>query len=202
VLRSLAQRGVRLVNLGYLGHMWELYAMWTWVPIFLVQTLEERSGSPTAAGLIAFGVIAAGGVGSVAGGALADRFGRTAITSGAMVLSGGMALLAAGLSDASLVLLAPVLLVWGVTVVADSAQFSAAVTELSPPEYVGTTLTIQTGMGFTLTLFSIQLVPLLVKVQGWPLAFGALALGPAIGVWAMLTLRRLPEAARLAGGRR
>jgi MFS family permease len=201
-LRILGLRGVRLANLGYLGHMWELYAMWTWVPIFLVEALETRTDSASLAGIIAFSVIAVGGIGSVAGGVLADRYGRTAVTSVSMVLSGSMALLAAMLFDAPLVLLLPVLLVWGVTVVADSAQFSAAVTELSPPRYVGTVLTMQTAMGFLLTLFSIQLVPLFVDAQGWSLAFAALALGPVFGVWAMLRLRNLPEASSLAGGRR
>lgn len=201
-IRFLAQRGIRLANLGYMGHMWELYAMWTWVPIFLVDALEARSGSLALASTIAFGVIAVGGIGSVVAGGLADRFGRTAIASGAMVLSGSAALLAATLYNAPLIVITPVLLVWGLTVVADSAQFSAAITELSPPEYVGTALTIQTAMGFLLTLFSIQLVPIFVNAQGWSLAFATLALGPAVGVWAMLRLRQTPEAVNLAGGRR
>jgi MFS family permease len=202
IFRFLADRGVRLANFGYLGHMWELYAMWTWVPIFLIGALEVQGHSESLAGIIAFSVIAVGGIGSVVGGVLADRAGRTLVTSVAMVMSGSMAVLAAVLFEASLVFLVPVLLVWGFTVVADSAQFSAAVTELSPPEYVGTILTMQMAMGFLLTLFSIQLVPVFVDSQGWSLAFAMLALGPAFGVWAMLRLRGLPEAASLAGGRR
>ncbi len=202
MLHSLTQRGVRLANFGYLGHMWELYAMWTWVPVFLVAALEERLGSASLAGIIAFAVIAVGGVGSVIAGALADRLGRTVITSGAMIVSGSMAILAAVFFDAPLPVLIPILLLWGLTVVADSAQFSAAITELSPQEYVGTALTTQVAIGFLLTLVPIQLVPLLVDARGWSLAFAVLAVGPAFGVWAMLRLRRLPEAANLAGGRR
>ena len=202
VVRCLTQRGLKLANLGYLGHQWELYAMWTWVPFFLAQALESRSGSPAIAGVIAFSVIAGGGFGSVIAGAIADRLGRTAVASVAMLLSGSMALLAAFFFDAPLAVLVPVLLIWGLTVIADSAQFSAAITELSPPEYVGTALTAQTALGFLLTLLSIQLVPILVDAQGWTLAFATLALGPAFGIWAMLRLRRLPEAASLAGGRR
>ena len=202
VVRCLTPRGLRLANFGYLGHQWELYAMWTWVPFFLVQALESRSGSPATAGVIAFSVIAVGGFGSVIAGLISDRLGRTAVASVAMVLSGSMALLVAVFFDAPLAFLVPILLFWGLTVIADSAQFSAAITELSPPEYVGTALTAQTALGFLLTLFSIQLVPIFVDAHGWTLAFATLALGPAFGIWAMLRLRRLPEAASLAGGRR
>ncbi len=201
-LSIFTRRDLRLANFGYLGHQWELYAMWTWVPIFLAERVAAGGGSPSLAALLAFAVVGIGGLGCLVAGAGADRVGRTATTSAAMIVSGTMAVLAAVFHTAALPLLTAILLIWGVSVVADSAQFSASITELSPPEYTGTALTIQTSVGFLLTMGSIQLVPLVVDVSGWPGAFVMLAIGPALGTVAMLRLRRLPEAAQLAGGRR
>jgi MFS family permease len=138
----------------------------------------------------------------VAAGVVADRWGRTATTSLLMALSGASAIAAVFLTNAPLWLLTPVLFVWGITIVADSAQFSAAISELSPPEYVGSALTLQTSMGFLLTLGSIQLVPVVVDAFGWSGAFLMLAAGPAIGIAAMLSLRRMPESLAIANGNR
>ena len=201
-LSIFTRRGLRLANFGYLGHQWELYAMWTWVPIFLVERVTTGGGSTGFAALLAFAVVGSGGIGCLVAGAGADRVGRTVTTSAAMIVSGSMAVLAAVFYAAPLPLLIAILLIWGVSVVADSAQFSASITELSPPEYTGTALTIQTSVGFLLTMVSIQLVPFVVAAAGWPAAFVMLAIGPALGTVAMLTLRRLPEATQLAGGRR
>ncbi len=203
IVEIVPSRGLRLANLGYLGHQWELYAMWTWAPILLAQAFEERGVGPNAASAVAIGVVAIGGLSSLLAGALADRFGRTTIASIAMITSGASALAAAALIQAPLWALVVILFIWGFTVIADSAKFSAAVTELSPPEYLGTALTLQTSAGFLLTLGSIQLVPIVAAGPGgWPAAFGLLALGPMFGAAAILRLRRAPEAARLAGGRR
>jgi MFS family permease len=191
----------RLANFGYLGHMWELYSMWTWVPIFLIVSYEAAGWSVQAARLAGFATIAVGAIGSVGAGVWADRAGRTRVTSVSMAVSGACALVVGFFLDSPGVATA-VCLIWGLTVVSDSAQFSAAVSELTDARYIGTALTVQTSVGFLLTLFSIRVVPALVDVVGWERVFVVLALGPAFGIWSMLRLRHLPEASRMAAGRR
>ncbi len=128
--------------------------------------------------------------------------GRTALTIGAMAISGICALIIGPSAGAPFSVLLAITLVWGASVIADSAQFSTCITELVPPEYTGTALTLQTSLGFLLTLMSIRLVPLWVAQWGWTYAFMPLAIGPALGCVAMWRLRGLPEAQRLASGRR
>jgi len=183
----LRNREVRLATSGYLGHMWELYAMWSWIAAFLAAGAGLGARSADLAG---FAAIAVGGAGCVLGGVLADRFGRERLTIWAMATSGTCAAVI-GLSTGSTPLVIAVALVWGFAVVADSAQFSALVTELAPSHAVGTALTLQTSLGFLLTMASIQLVPRLVDAVGWRWAFVALALGPALGIGAMRRLLRL-----------
>jgi MFS family permease len=180
-------REVRLATSGYLGHMWELYAMWAWIAAFLAAGAGLGARSADLAG---FAAIAVGGAGCVLGGLIADRFGRERLTIWAMATSGTCAAVI-GLSTGSTPLVIAVALVWGFAVVADSAQFSALVTELAPSHAVGTALTLQTSLGFLLTMASIQLVPRLVDAVGWRWAFVALAVGPALGIAAMRRLLRL-----------
>lgn len=200
LVRTVAERREwRLATGGYLGHMFELYSFWTWIPLFIAASIaaEPSGGSAGSAvvSVIAFGTIAIGGLGCVWGGLAADARGRERLVMLAMAASGTCSLLIPLVFGRSLWVLAPIALAWGFFVVADSAQFSALVTEAVPPHAVGTALTVQTSLGFLLTLVSIQLVPLVVSVVGWRWAFPMLALGPSFGIAA---IRRLVSAKRNA----
>ncbi len=205
-LRAWTTPSLRLANLGYLGHMWELYAMWAWVGVFLDASFRLSWTDPHVASryaaLATFATVGIGAAGCVLGGMFADVWGRTTLTITAMLLSGGCAVMIGFLFGASPVWLVLLCLVWGFFVVADSAQFSASVVELSDRSIVGTMLTVQTSMGFLLTILTIQWIPRLVESLGWTYAFAFLAIGPFLGAFAMWRLRRHPDAMRLANGRR
>ncbi len=204
--RAFSNRGVRLATLGYFGHMWELYAMWTWFAAFFADILYARGGlfgglpARGEAAYATFAVIGIGLLGCSAGGWLGDRWGRTRTAALSLVISGACALVigAGSLSPLAVLLIG---LVWGFAVVADSAQFSSMVTETADQSYVGTALTLQLAVGFTLTVATIWLVPVLRESNGWYWAFASLALGPVGGIFAMLRLMRSPDAAKIAGGR-
>lgn len=188
VAEVLRVREYRLATGGYLGHMGELYSFWTWIPAFLAASEAERAlhagVEPHAriTAFIAFGVIAVGGIGCIWGGLVADRIGRARLVSWAMAASGSCALLIGFAFGRSWWLLAPLALVWGFFVIADSAQFSVLITEQVPTHAVGTALTLQVSMGFLLTTITIQIIPPLVNAVGWRWAFPVLAVGPLLGI--------------------
>jgi MFS family permease len=193
------RREWRLATGGYLGHMFELYSFWTWIPLFIAASVaaEGVAAEGVAAShrvdarvsLIAFGTIAIGGLGCVWGGLAADRRGRERLVMLAMALSGSCALLIPFAFGRSLWILAPLAWAWGFFVIADSAQFSALVTESVPSHAVGTALTVQTSVGFLLTMVSIQLIPPLVAIVGWRWVFPVLAIGPTLGIAAIRRLK-------------
>lgn len=198
----------RLATGGYLGHMFELYAFWTWIPAFLAASAaaivaESRPGNEVVS-LLAFGTIAVGGAGCVWGGLTADRIGRERLVTISLAASGTCCLLVGFLFGAPMWVIAPLALVWGFFVVADSAQFSALVTESVPAHAVGTALTIQTSIGFLLTMLPMQIVPALARQNGWRWSFAVLSLGPAAGIWAVRRLvrsrRPAPSATPSIGG--
>jgi MFS family permease len=199
---ALANPGVRLATLGYVGHMWELFAMYAWFAVFLGDSLRASGATVGArAALGTFGMFLAGGLGCWVGGIMADRWGRSNTTMLMMAISGSCAVLIGWTFGAAPWLVLAIGLIWGFVVVADSAQFSTMVTELADQAYVGTALTLQLAAGFTVTVATIWLVPYLESVIGWHWAFAFLAPGPAMGILAMLRLKASPAAARIAGGR-
>lgn len=202
LLRAFANRGVRLAAIGYVGHMWELFAMAAWFSVFFADMLENQGATVgSTAAYATFAMFASGGLGCWLGGILAERWSRTKTTILMMAISASCAVLIGLLFNAPSWLVLVVGLLWGFTVVADSAQFSTMVTELADQAYVGTALTLQQAAGFTITVTTIWLIPLLEISFGWQWAFAFLAPGPIVGILAMLRLRSLPEASRIAGGK-
>jgi MFS family permease len=196
VTKVFRNRGVRLANFGYFGHMWELYAMWTWAPVMIRASLAARGESPFFAEVAAFVLIGSGAVGCVIAGVVADRIGRPIVAATAMAISGACCFIVGFLYGGSPTVLMIVAAIWGASVVADSAQFSAAVTELGDPRYLGTALTIQTCIGFLITTFSIRLIPILADTFTWRYAFIALGIGPILGIVAMMRLQSSSRGSR------
>ncbi|HSD01802.1 MAG TPA: MFS transporter [Gaiellales bacterium] len=195
VRRLFTDRAQRLVCFGYFGHMWELYAMWTWVPAYAAASFAaagDGDPSKTAVELAAFATIGLAGLaGCILGGLVADVRGRAAVTIGAMAVSCACCVAAAALYGLAPAVIVALMLVWGMAVVADSAQFSTALTEVADAEYVGTAVTAQTAIGFAITVISIRLLSSVRDAVGWRYAFLFLAVGPALGIVAMARVRSL-----------
>ena len=187
----LRNRGTRLAMLGYLGHMWELYAVWAWIAGFAAASLATPESARTGS-LVAFVTIGSGSIGCVLAGRWADDFGKARVAGFAMVASASCALLSPAFFGAPLAALLVLAVVWGFTVVADSAQFSALVAEHTVRTHVGTALTLQTSAGFLLTMVSLRLVPPISAAAGWQWAFLFLVPGPLLGAWAMKRLAAGP----------
>ena len=199
---AMKNRGVRLSTFGYIGHMWELFAMVAWILIFFGQTFKLHGLRSVAAPAFAtFGVFFVGAVGSWIGGVMADRWGRANTTILLMAISGTCALTIGLVYQASLTLTLLIAFIWGITIVGDSAQFSTMVTETADQSYVGTALTIQLAAGFAVTVVTIWLLPYLQAWFSWRRAFAVLATGPAFGIWAMLRLKASPDIVKIGGGR-
>lgn len=187
-------RRVRLAYAGYLGHMWELYAMWAWIASATAvsyQVTLTPAAALEAARLTAFAAIAAGGLACAAAGKIADRIGKAEVTIFAMGVSGASALATAATFGGPVWITAAIVVVWGLAIVPDSAQFSALVADAAPPDRAGSLLTFQTALGFALTIMTVQMTPVLAAAFGWPAVLAGLAIGPALGIAAMLRLRAL-----------
>ncbi len=195
-------RRIRYAIAGYLGHMWELYAMWAWVGVFTAASFATHLAMPAAIQLatwVAFVTITAGGLASALAGPLADRIGKGRVASLAMWGSGSAAIATAASFGGPIWLTILAVVLWGLTIVPDSAQFSALVADYAPADKVGSLMTLQTALGFGLTVFVVQAVPWLAQTYGWSIVLFLMALGPAFGIWAMARLARLSQAAPGSG---
>lgn len=187
-------RRVRLAYAGYLGHMWELYAMWAWIAAATAASYAVTAPADEAlrlAKITAFVAIAAGGITCAFAGRIADRIGKAEVTIIAMSVSGASALAAALTFGGPIWLTALVVVVWGISIIPDSAQFSALVADAAPPEQAGSLMTFQTALGFALTILTVQATPVAAAALGWPVVLATLAIGPALGIAAMLRLRAM-----------
>lgn len=206
VKKIFSNPAARYANLGYLGHMWELYAFWVWFPRMLKASFEQDPNLGDSEiirlfGLGAFLIFLVGGLANILGGYISDIIGRTKFNI-IMLISSGSSALVIGLFFASPWATLGIGLFWGLTIIPDSPQYSSMITEISDQSLVGSALAIQTASGFLLTIFTIYTVPLMVDVLGWQFGMMFLSIGPVVGIWAMFKLRQHPDSYKIAGGLR
>ncbi|MEM7777043.1 MAG: MFS transporter, partial [Pseudomonadota bacterium] len=196
ILLAWSDRRIRLAYAGYLGHMWELYAMWAWIgaaaAASYAMTLPDVDAERLAR-LTAFLAIGVGSILCALAGIIADRVGKADVAMFAMCISGLAALGTAVSFGGPAWLTFALIVIWGLAIVPDSAQFSALVADAAPPDQAGSLLTLQTALGFALTFFTVQITPVAADTLGWPIVLAIMAIGPGLGVVAMLRLRSLPS---------
>ncbi|WP_256371451.1 MFS transporter [Stappia sp. ES.058] len=194
VTRAWTDRRIRLAYAGYLGHMWELYAVWSWAGAAMAASFALRMAPEDAlplARIATFCAVAAGGIACIAARWIADRIGKAQVAILALAVSGTCALAAALTFGGPVWIVVAVFVLWGFSVIPDSAQFSALVADFAPPEQAGSLMTLQTALGFALTFVTVQATPVIAASTGWPPVLALLALGPAFGLVAMIRLHHM-----------